>query len=290
MRAVHALLLVPVPAIVSGILIAHRHGVPPSAFAVNGVAAALGSVIALGLLVGQPSRRASLVAGLIAISLLALTLASPGMEGVRRWVIVGPVRINVSEVVAPWVLWTIARTDGRPVQAVVLTAAATLIHVLQPDAGQATAFGLGAVVLFVRSSRGSRVTRAVGCAVALGGALLAWCRTDRLLPVAHVERVVHLAFATGPFAAAAAISALLLLAAPFVWFAQREWSRDATKRLASAFSAYIVTAIGVTELGNFPVPVLGAGASPVLGWYALLGLVLASSSQHVLLTLQAPQR
>jgi hypothetical protein len=35
---------------------------------------------------------------------------------------------------------------------------------------------------------------------------------------------------------------------------------------------YLLASFVVTFVGNFPVPVFGAGAGPVLGWYALLSV------------------
>ncbi|MFY0575898.1 hypothetical protein ACN28S_17385 [Cystobacter fuscus] len=37
--------------------------------------------------------------------------------------------------------------------------------------------------------------------------------------------------------------------------------------------ADFVGALAATEWGNFPVPVLGAGAGHVLGWYSALGIL-----------------
>jgi hypothetical protein len=43
--------------------------------------------------------------------------------------------------------------------------------------------------------------------------------------------------------------------------------------LALAIAAYFLGTLAVTEWGNYPVPVMGAGAGPVLGWYAALGIL-----------------
>jgi hypothetical protein len=41
-------------------------------------------------------------------------------------------------------------------------------------------------------------------------------------------------------------------------------------------AAYFLGALAVTQWGNYPVPVMGAGAGPVLGWYAALGILLCA--------------
>jgi hypothetical protein len=39
-----------------------------------------------------------------------------------------------------------------------------------------------------------------------------------------------------------------------------------------ALACYFLASFVVPFVGNFPVPVFGAGAGPVLGWYALLSV------------------
>ncbi|KFE71753.1 hypothetical protein DB31_0014 [Hyalangium minutum] len=46
--------------------------------------------------------------------------------------------------------------------------------------------------------------------------------------------------------------------------------------MAVFLGAYFGGALAATELGNFPVPVLGAGAGHVLGWYSALGIFRSS--------------
>lgn len=256
---------VPASAIAVGAFVARRHGIAASAFAPNVIAALLGGAAVVVALL-RPQRPTPLAAVVVALSLLALSLVSPGLDGVHRWVPLGPMRINVSAVVAPWLLWVLA-TMGGQVRGVVLTAAVSLVHVLQPDAGQATAFGCAAAASFCVSPDTHRNLRAAGIVVALGGVAIAWHRVDPLMPVDHVERIVHLAFALGPLVSIATGFVLALLVAPFAWLAFRG------SHTGAVFAVYVVTLLGVTEIGNFPVPVLGAGAGPVLGWYGLFGLV-----------------
>ena len=50
-----------------------------------------------------------------------------------------------------------------------------------------------------------------------------------------------------------------------------------SRLLAAMFATYTVAALVVTELGHFPVPVMGAGAGPVLGWYGAMAALTATS-------------
>jgi hypothetical protein len=45
------------------------------------------------------------------------------------------------------------------------------------------------------------------------------------------------------------------------------------RRLGLAFALYLMALVGMTFFGNFPVPVMGAGAGPVLGWCAIVAVL-----------------
>ena len=82
----------------------------------------------------------------------------------------------------------------------------------------------------------------------------------------HVERVLVLALGRGPLWAAAAALAVAALFAP----ALDAWRGGGRGRLVGAGAAlYLAGQLGATFVGDYPVPVVGAGAGPVLGWWAL---------------------
>jgi hypothetical protein len=59
---------------------------------------------------------------------------------------------------------------------------------------------------------------------------------------------------------------MALLLAPMIVARARGGAAGA---LALAFIVYLLAAVAATFCGNYPVPVMGAGAGPVLGWYAM---------------------
>lgn len=63
-------------------------------------------------------------------------------------------------------------------------------------------------------------------------------------------------------------------AAPFITPEQEHEARAT----GFALLLYLLASFIVTFIGNFPVPVFGAGAGPVLGWYALLGIRATAAS------------
>lgn len=146
-RAEHWRVLAPLPAVAVGMAIAASHDVRWTAYLPNLVALALGVGIVFGVRRRPPERVATWMPSLAALAILA-TLVAPGIDGVHRWLAIGGARLNVSAASAPWILLGLA-VGGQRVRmlgaAAVLLAAVT--HVVQPDAGQATALAVGVLPL-----------------------------------------------------------------------------------------------------------------------------------------------
>jgi cell division protein FtsW (lipid II flippase) len=265
-------LLFPLPALAVGILVMRASGVPATAWGQNVVACVVGILLCLALARPRSSRRgeAGLAAvGVVALGCLAATWLDPGVQGVHRWVMLGPVRVHAGALVLPLVLATLAALEraARGRASTLLSIGTALVLVLQPDAAQATAFVAGAVVLFLpRSPAEARAWIRIVPLLALAG--LSWLRSDPLAPVPHVEGIVGLAAELGTGWALAAVASLLLLPVPF--FVARG-SDDG--RAGLAFGTYVVVTILASATGTFPVPVLGQGASPIIGYFAEIGLL-----------------
>ncbi|HEU5074868.1 MAG TPA: hypothetical protein VFU02_11850, partial [Polyangiaceae bacterium] len=164
----------------------------------------------------QLPKKAELWGALATVAVVASTLAAPGIDGVRRWYELGPLLVHPAALFTPALLVFVARTHAeRPLLAYGLLLALQVAHFLQPDAGQATALGLGAAALAVTGLRGW--LRAVAASSALISVVPAWLRHDPLPPVAFVEDIVSRAFALAPAMGVAALVSLgLLLVAPLV--------------------------------------------------------------------------
>ena len=262
------MLLAPLPAVTVGAAVARAQGIPVAAFAPNLLAMFLGMALVLGCRPGRTAARKTWtrwlpLAGAI---LVGLTLLFPGLDGVHRWLVLGPVRLNASTVVSPWLLAGVhAQARRSPGRALALLGALLLVHVLQPDAGQATALALGGLVLIWRAPLATSATRAVAVVLVLSIAGLAWSRPDPLPALDHVERVLALGLSHGAGFAVATVMAMALLLAPMLVA-----RGHASPALALGFTVYVLAAVAVTFFGNYPVPVMGAGAGPVLGWYSMV--------------------
>jgi cell division protein FtsW (lipid II flippase) len=268
-------LLFPLPALAVGILVMRASGVPSTAWGQNLVACVVGILLCFALARPRPSHRGDAglqVAGVVALGCLAATWLDPGVQGVHRWVMLGPVRVHAGALVLPLVLATLAGLEraGRRRASTLLSIATALVLVLQPDPAQATAFVAGSVVLLLPwSPAEARAWIRLVPLLALAG--LSWLRSDPLAPVPHVEGIVSLAAELGTGWGAAAAASLLLLPVPF--FAARE---PGDGRAGLAIGTYVAVTILAPALGTFPVPVLGQGASPIIGYFAAIGLLRRS--------------
>lgn len=263
-------LAAPLPAIAIGCLVATRDGISPKAFLPNVLGVILGAPLAVfGISrLGSLTKRHPASTAFLLLLLFASSLLFPGVDNVRRWIPLGPLRLNISMVLAPLALFTLSVALEKGTSLAAITIMAVLaVHILQPDAGQAIAFAAGACALFVLATGLSRL---LGILTAIGIVVVTMLRPDPLAAVPQVERILHLAIGAGALATIATLLAIVALFAPFVWAAQRQDKQ----RLAISFAVYLIAAFAVTEVGNFPVPVVGAGASAVIGWYLMTGFAV----------------
>jgi cell division protein FtsW (lipid II flippase) len=194
------------------------------------------------------------------VVLVTATLFARGIQDVHRWLTLGPFMLNVSALLCPIVLVTCWRHGSLRVT-VPLLLGLQLVHVAQPDAGQALALGAGAVTLLATQRQW------VSIALHLGLIALAWTRPDPLGAVAFVEDMGRQAMVLGSWALVlTVISVVVSVLAPAL----------VARRVASVWpgaltlGAYLLGAVVAWLTRNAPAPLLGASASPILG--AFLGV------------------
>lgn len=259
--------LLSLAAVAVGCAVAAAHGVPAGSWARNLAAWGVGAVAAW-----VAAARMSRLSGFLLIAPLALavTLLNPGQEGVHRWIDVGPVHVNAAAALLPAAVVALAAlADTRWSW---LAAAGMLgLLVLQPDASQAAALGAGMVVVLA-SLRAPALVRAGGAAATVLAVAAACIRPDPLAPVPEVEGIIALAWTWAPVAAAVAVALLAATALSPLRLAGRR--RPFTPALALA-ACYGVQALA-PAFGAFPVPLLGIGMSPILGFWLGAGALAAA--------------
>jgi hypothetical protein len=266
-------LLASVPALALGVLVMQAADVRATVWGQNIAAWAVGALLCLAARrprASTPSSTWADLTALLTLGALVATLLAPGMEGVHRWVSVGPVRLHVAALLLPLLLVAlehVARVRGWWIASLVAVGVVLALF-LQPDAAQATAFAVASGVLLLPGARRSarRLTALPALPVLAG---LSWLRRDPLAPVPHVEQIVGLAGNLGVGWAVAAIVSLLLLPVPFLLA-----GRGAAGRTGVALGAYVTITLLAPLVGDFPVPVMGYGISPIVGYLAGVAALL----------------
>jgi hypothetical protein len=202
-------------------------------------------------------------------SLLVPLLVDDGV-GPHRWVSLGGVRLYIAPLVIPPALLllggSVHHSQSRARWAAIASIITSLALLLQPDAAQLDAVVCASLPV-LWTARLTPVVRTLVLATGGGCALAAWQSPDPLEPVPHVEGVFALAGQLGPVAFAASICAAIGPAGALVWlFAKR---RDAA---VLAVAVYYTVVLAHAPLLVTPVPLLGFGAGPILG-YVLMTFV-----------------
>jgi cell division protein FtsW (lipid II flippase) len=271
-------LLAPLPALVVGVLIMRMSDVPAVVWGQNLAAWVVGALLCLWFARPRatPSRGTGFtVVAVLTVAALAATLLAPGVDGVHRWLPLGPVRLHAAAVLLPPLLVALhglARVRGWWISTLVALGVAAIL-LLQPDAAQATAFAAAALVVLLPGA-GRDPLRLAGMLALPVLAGLSWLRRDPLGPVPYVEEIVDLAAGLGAVWAVAAVVSLLVLPLPFL-LAGRGGARPA----GLALGAYVALTVLAAFVGVFPVPVLGYGVSPILGYFAGVALLLRTASR-----------
>lgn len=265
-------LLAPFPALIVGALVMRQHQVPTNRWGLNLIGGLIGAAIC-AVFVARPrgamSKTTANVSAILAAGALAATFAMAGSMGVHRWIPLGPVTIHAGPICLPVLIVAVAALEafrGKlwwwPMS---LVLAGAILLWLQPDAAQATAFAAAVITLLVASKQRGRAAWAFALMIAILAALT-WARRDPLSPVPYVEGIVALARQSGPGWLAASIAALAVLPLPF--FVSPLGRHSAVAR---ALGVYLLLCILAPLFGNFPVPLLGFGLSPIAGYFIALG-------------------
>jgi cell division protein FtsW (lipid II flippase) len=252
------------PALVLGVAWMRQTGVPPAVYMQNVAAAVAGAAIAAYGSRRHVSATRGLAILIVAILLLLMTLPTSGLQGVHRWIRVGPLNFHVAFLAIPLVLVELDRILHSTRLAVAFCAMViiTATLTLQPDASQATAFaGSSVVLLAAHRKRNPAAVAAMLALLALAGA--SFLKADPLAPLPHVEEIAIRIAERGAAWQAIVLAALTLMIAPFA-----VQTVTVSKSAGVAVAVYLALVTIASYWGNFPVPVLGYGMSPILGYLA----------------------
>jgi hypothetical protein len=200
---------------------------------------------------------------LISLLFIVLTFISSGMEGVYRWVSIGVIKFNISMIVLPIIIissWHLLQVKSSWVT-IITTIAVSVLLVIQPDASQLTGFSISMIVMLVsKTDKKSLRLFIVGILSTL--IILSWVYLDSLSAVAYVEGILGLLKNVGLTWLIIGCISLIILPVPFILFPPKNF-----KLPSICLGLYFIIILIATLLGNFPVPLMGYGVSPIIGYF-----------------------
>jgi cell division protein FtsW (lipid II flippase) len=265
------------PALLLGAFIMQRHGLPTRIWGQQVLVGITLLSLATGwnlVRKGKGSRGPGIAAALVALTFLGMTFLDGGLHGVHRWVRLGPVLLHPGAIFAPVLVLALgapswAAKGGERVPRI-LACIVALALALQPDAAQAAAFS-GAMITLWLGRRPFKASTLAATGFLVAATLWAWLRPDGLQPVPHVEGIVGLAAQDGILWQAMAVGTLMLLPLPILFPPS-----DARYSRGAALAVYTALCTLAPLAGAFPVPILGFGFSPMLGYFLGLGWLISS--------------
>jgi cell division protein FtsW (lipid II flippase) len=257
-------------AIAAGCLAMAESGVASSSWLRSVAAWIVGGGVAWLLASHGGPRGASIGAVLLAAAALVATLVSAPVEGVHRWLDLGPLHINAAALFLPAMIVGLAAIGIARPTGVAIALVTAIVLLAQPDASQLTSFAIAASILFARAAVALR-WKALAFLIASSFAIAGWMRPDPIQPVAEVEQIFALCVAVSPILAF--LAGLALAAAALAPLARSSPAGHPARDAAVALSAYFVTVSIAPFIGWFPVPLVGLGMSFPVGWWLGMGLL-----------------
>ena len=200
---------------------------------------------------------------IITVIFLLLTFVGPGFQGVSRWISIGPFNFYVASIVIPILIIELNKLSqfSNWFILVLIILFISILLTLQPDASQSTAFIIPMIILLWRKTN-KNVLRISITALLSILIVYAWVFLDSLPPVAYVEKIISLVSNMGIFWFIIGIISFIILPVPFILFPPKGF-----KLLSTCIGVYFIIILISTQLGNFPVPLMGYGISPIIGYF-----------------------
>lgn len=248
-------------------------GAPPRLMVVNATALVIG--LAGLALVLAATRHVRISAGIVSLVLgavlMGVSLFGPVVEGASRWVTVAGLAVQPSLIIVPVLLIYCARVrDGWTITGLMIAAIALA---LQPDRAMAGVMAAGIAALSF-AARDAKLL--VPLALAAGAFAFTLTQPDHLPAVPYVDQIAFTAFDVHVVAGLAVAAGLAWLVMP----ALAGLLADRTHGEAYiVFGAVWLAVVVAALLGNYPTPLVGYGASAIIGYAVSLAGLPARGAQ-----------
>ncbi len=269
-------LLAPIPALCLGAIVMQRNEISSAVYLQNIICYLVLGLVLFFLRNTKTAARyapSAVIATLVAACLLlALTFLDRGLDGVHRWLSIGSFRLYISSIMLPGVVLMISelwQDQIEPVSVAILLVIAVIL-VMQPDAAQLSAFAAAMGLLVLTQTKSKAIQYALLSAL-IGCVAYVWIRIDGLDAVPHVEGILALAGDMGIAYYVFGLFSLGVLLLPFLNFSNASMK-------AKALGIYFFVMIAATFLGNFPVPFIGYGISPIIGYMLAIFLLMRENA------------
>ncbi len=266
-------LIIALPSVVIGAVAMYLNKISIGVWSQNIVALIISGFISYLFLKGKPrfSKRNSFGFIIpITIILLFLTFLDSGLDGVHRWVSIGPIKLNVASIMLPILiieLWRILKILNWW-HSMIITLAVSILLALQPDASQTTGFVFPMIILLLSKANKSVIRYSI-ISLILFIPIISWIFIDSLPPIDYVEEIVLMVKTVGTVWFLIGIGSLALLPLPFIIFPTKNY-----RLISMCLGLYFIIILVSTLFGNFPVPLMGYGISPIIGYFIAITWLL----------------
>jgi hypothetical protein len=244
-------------AVASGVLFFRLGGAPTSYAILNIVSLALALAMMFAVPAGRGGDRAAAwIVGLCLVGIGVTLVSGLDLDGVRRWLPLGPVRLHAALLFLPALVAALPRLPDRWQLAALILAAAIILA--QPDFAAALALATGFIASHGRRWRSPLV--AAGFGIVLLCAVASSFRTDPLAAVPFVENVIADGWIVHPALGVLIFAATLFaIAAPRL---EKLRENDSALGVSGAWLGFTCASL----VGAYPTPLVGYGAAAILGY------------------------
>ncbi len=162
----------------------------------------------------------------ISILILSLTCVSPGIEDIHRWISIGSIRLNVAFICLPILLISINNLINIDKKHICYILIIVIVTILG---------------IFI---------------------VISWINLDNLAPVSYVEDIVILAQESGFIYLLFSLASFFVMIMPF----GINVIHQSNSVISMSFALFFMTLILCGLFADFPVPLMGYGISPIIGY------------------------